>query len=478
MFRRVLLVAPPSSSYLGAVRPPNNLGYLAQSLLEAGIEYTAEDMRTAQSMAGLRKRLHAFQPDLVGVSMVSLEYQRSYELIRYIKREYPRAAVVVGGPHVSALGKTVLEECPEIDFGVLQEGEIALVQLCQGRPQLSEIPGLLYRKDGAVLSGPEPQCITDLDRIPFPMYAGFDLSKYAKEISIVTSRGCPYRCIFCLHSVMKDSFRARSAAHVVDEIGYWYARGIRQFIVDDDNFTLINPRVYEICDEIERRGLKDLFIRCANGIRADRVDRALLARMKEVGIREVGFGADGGNDRVLLEIVKKGESLATIERAIRDALAVGIEVRLFIILGSPGETPSDIEDSFALAERYPLIRLHLNNPIPYPGTELYRWVQDHNLFLRSPEEYLNHLTDSDIEPVFETAELPAALRREFNVRANKIVRKVWRQATERMLATRPPLVRTVAGKLFATDLGERLFFKNLFVRSLINRFWYRRMVSN
>jgi anaerobic magnesium-protoporphyrin IX monomethyl ester cyclase len=478
MFSRVLLVAPPSSSYLGAVRPPNNLGYLAESLQQAGIEYAAEDMRAARNRAALRKRLRAFQPDLVGVSLVSLEYKRSYELIRYIKRECPAAAIVVGGPHVSALGKQVLEECPDIDFGVSQEGEIILVQLCQGELQYGEIPGLLYRKDGAVLSSPEAQCITDLDRIPFPTYTGFDLSKYAKEVSIVTSRGCPYRCIFCLHSVMKDSFRARSAANVVDEIEYWSARGIRQFIVDDDNFTLINKRVYEICDEIERRGLKNLFIRCANGIRADRVDRPLLARLKEVGVREVGFGADGGNDRVLLEIVKKGESLATIERAIRDALDVSIEVRLFIILGSPGETPSDIEDSFALAERYPLILLHLNNPIPYPGTELYQWVQDHNLFLRSPEEYLNHLTDSDVEPVFETPELPAALRRQINVRANKVERKVWRQATERMLANRPPLVRTVAGKLFATDLGEWLFFKNLLARSMINRFWYRRMMGN
>jgi anaerobic magnesium-protoporphyrin IX monomethyl ester cyclase len=486
MFKRVMLIAPPSSSYLGAVRPPSNLGYLAQALLDAGIEYVAEDLRRAgEGAAGaklhalLLRRLRSFAPDLIGISMVSLEYRRTYDLIRYVKQACPGAAVVVGGPHVSALGPRILEECPEIDFGVMQEGEEPLVQLCQGDLPFEQIPGLLYRQDGALLAGgPEPVCARELDSLSFPTYAGFDLSRYAREIPLVTSRGCPYRCIFCFHSVMQDSFRPRSAANVVDEIEYWYRRGIRQFVVDDDNFTLIKRRVYEICDEIERRGLKDLFIRCANGIRADKVDRDLLARMKECGVREVGFGADGGNDRVLLELVKKGESLETIERAIRDALAVGIEVRLFIILGHPGETMSDVEDSLALAQRYPLIRLHLNNPIPYPGTELFEWVEEHDCFLRTPEDYLNNLTDSDVDPVFETPELPAQVRRQINLRARKIEKQVWRAAAERMLAGQPMPVRSLAARLFATDFGEWLFFKNLFSRSVINRFWYRRMVRS
>jgi anaerobic magnesium-protoporphyrin IX monomethyl ester cyclase len=478
MFKRVLLVAPPSSSYLGAIRLPSNLGYLAESLLRAGIEYAVADMRDASSFSALQRKARAFGPDLIAVSVFSLGYQRAYDLIRDVKRSYPKAAVVVGGPHVSALEGRVLEECPEIDFAVVQEGEAALVQLCKREVALTEIPGLFYREDGMVHSGPTPECIEELDRIPYPTYAHLDLKRYAKEIPLVTSRGCPYRCIFCFHSVMQDAFRARSAASVVDEIEHWYERGIRQFVVDDDNFTLVKKRVYQICDEIERRGLKDLFIRCANGIRADRVDRDLLQRMKSVGVHEVGFGADGGNDRVLLEVVQKGESLETIEAAVRDAVDVGIGVRLFIILGHPGETMSDVEDSFALAQRYPLIRLHLNNPIPYPGTRLFEWVQEHNCFLRSPEEYLNTLTDSDCEPVFETAELPAEARRQIMSRARAVERKVWRQATERMLDRQPAPVRRLAATVFATEFGRWLFFRNLATRSIINRFWYRRVMSD
>jgi len=477
MFKRVLLIAPPSSSYLGAARPPTGLGYLAQSLLEGGIEYAVEDMRVRGRLSALRRRIRAFQPDLIGVSLVSLEYKRSYELIHHIKEYYPRASIVVGGTHVSALRESVLEECRDIDFGVVQEGERVLVQLCKGEIPFEEIPGLLHRRDGAVISGPEPQPIMELDSIPFPRYVHFDLKRYVKEIPLITSRGCPYRCIFCPNSVMKSKFVARSAPNVVDEMEYWYARGIRQFVVDDDNFTLVKERVYDICDEIERRGLKDLFIRCANGVRADRVDRDLLARMKEVGIREVGFGADGGNNRVLLDIVHKGETIETIEQAIQDAIDVGLEVRLFIIVGHPGETMSDIEDSFALAQRYPIILLHLNNPIPYPGTKLLEWVRSHNCFLMPPEEYLNNLTDSDNEPVFETPELPADLRRQILKRAREIERSVWRRATERMFENLP-VIRTIAGWLFASRLGQWLFFKNMFSRSLMNRIWYRRMVRD
>jgi len=271
---------------------------------------------------------------------------------------------------------------------------------------------------------------------------------------------------------MSTKFRARSAANVADEIEYWYSRGIKQFVVDDDNFTLVKERVYDICDEIERRELKGLFIRCSNGIRADRVDRDLLTRMKEVGVKEVGFGADGGNNRVLLDIVQKGETIETIEQAIQDAIDVGLEVRLFIIVGHPGETLSDIEDSFALAQRYPLIRLHLNNPVPYPGTELFEWVRSHDCFLTSPEEYLNNVTDSDNEPIFKTPELPADVRRQILARARKIESSVWQKAARRMFENLP-IIRTIAGWLFASQFGRWLFFKNTFTRSLINRIRYR-----
>jgi len=154
MYKKVLLIAPPSSSYLGAVRPPAGLGYLAQALRESDIECKAIDMRVRGKLPTLMRKINNFQPDLIGLSLVSYEYLHSYELIQKIKTSYPDVPIVVGGPHVSVLGQDVLEACPEIDFGVVHEGERPLLQLCEGENSHSEIPGLLFRKNGYVLSGP------------------------------------------------------------------------------------------------------------------------------------------------------------------------------------------------------------------------------------------------------------------------------------------------------------------------------------
>jgi len=150
MFKRILLIAPPSSSYLGAVRPPTGLGYLAQSLLEGGIEYAVADMRSRSDVSALRQKIRRFQPDLIGVSLVSLEYQRSYDLIHYIREYYPRASIIAGGAHVSASKESVLEECAAIDFGVIGEAEhppyhkpwVSIqVHLLSPQPYGKQVPG-------------------------------------------------------------------------------------------------------------------------------------------------------------------------------------------------------------------------------------------------------------------------------------------------------------------------------------------------
>jgi radical SAM superfamily enzyme YgiQ (UPF0313 family) len=476
MFKKVLLVSPPSSSYLGAVRPPSGLGYLAQTLLSKGIDCRVEDMRVRGRISTLRKRIGDYEPDLIGLSLVSFEYSNSYEMIREMKEAYPPIPVVVGGPHVSVMGKAVLEACPEIDFGILHEGEHPIVELCRGVESYEEIPGLLFWRHGEVISGPKSIPVMDLDDLSFPRYIGFDLSKYARERNIVTSRGCPYSCIFCPNSLTAKKFRARSAESVVDEIEYWYVRGIKQFNINDDNFTLVRKRVLDICEEIDRRKLTGLFIRCANGLRADRVDRELLSRMKQAGIREVAFGADGGNSRVLQEVVHKGETIEDVERALEDACDLGLRVKLFIIVGSPGETMSDIEDSLALAQRYPIVWLHLNNPIPYPGTALFESVRKNDWFVIPPEEYLNTVTEVDDTPVFETPDLPLEVRKQLLVRCRKIEKDVKRRAVERMFPNLP-VIRTMAGRLFASQLGQWFFFRSVVARSFINRIWYSRVVN-
>ena len=153
-YKKVLLVNPPvPGAYMGPIRPPVGLGYLAQNLSLHGVEYDILDMTLGYKLKDLLKRISSFSPDLVGVTMWTYMYKNTYSLIEAVKEAFPKGlSIVVGGPHVSTLRIEVLEECKAIGFGIALEGEAALLELCQGRePQ--EIKGLMYR-DGERIINP------------------------------------------------------------------------------------------------------------------------------------------------------------------------------------------------------------------------------------------------------------------------------------------------------------------------------------
>jgi anaerobic magnesium-protoporphyrin IX monomethyl ester cyclase len=469
-FHKVLLVSPPSSSRYGGLRVPAGLGHIAQALLDHSIRHECLDMRLGYGMRHLRQRLAAFAPDLIGISMITLEYKHSYRLIAQIKQLCPTARIVVGGHHTTILREKVLEECPEIDFGVAGDGERAIIELCKEEAPFDGIKGLLYRKNGETVFTGDRAPLENLDAYSFPRYEGFDLRSYSRQIPVHSSRGCVFQCTFCPNKFLGGKYRTKSVNYFVDEIEYWYARGYRQFAIDDDTFNLNKKRVYAICDEIERRSLRNLFIRCSNGLRANCVDRPLLARMKQIGVREVGFGADGGNNRVLGHL-KKGETIEEIEEAIRIACELGLDVKLFIIIGTPHETSADIEDSIRLARKFPVARVNLNNAIPYPGTEMFDYIKERNLFLMPVEEYLNCVSEDKPVPVFETPELGRKDRIRLLRRCHTVENEVMKNSVARIL--RPfPLGRVFAKYLFPVDFFERLFFGNLWCRRVFERIRY------
>ncbi len=474
-FNRVLLVSPPSSSYLGAARPPQNLGYLAQAFLEKNIEYDVLDMRLGYTLKHLIQKIDTFHPDCIGFTLVSLEYKKSYDLISNIKALFKDIHVVVGGPHVTVLQENVLEECPDIDYGVVYEGEETLVELCEGHP-ISEIAGLIHRQEGRIVYNGHRKLERNLDAISFPTYVHFELKKYISEIPLNSSRGCPLQCIFCPNKMITKKFRWRSAKHVVDEIEYWYNRGYRVFNFDDDNFSFFNDRVYEICDEIEKRNIQDAEFRCSNGLRADRVNRALLKRMREVGFHYIAFGVDGGNNK-MLKLNKKGETIEQIEQAIRDACELEYDVKIFCILGMPYETIEDIEDALRVVQKYPVRRAILNNPIPYPGTELFETVKKNGWFIKQPEEYLNFVTENENVPVFETPELSFEDRKKILKRIRKIEKRITRKAVKKMYE-KFIILNTIAGYIFAANFVQNLFFKNMVFRRFVEHLRYRRTIAH
>lgn len=421
-YTKVLFINPPTKSFYGALRPPVGFGYLSEALLQNGIEYDVIDMLLRKGMTALNSKINSFKPDLIGLTMYSFGYEHTYEFIKEVKKNAD-LPIIVGGPHISITRQQALEECHSIDYGVVLEGEETLVEFCQGK-EINEIKGLIYRNNGQVFYNGDRKFIGDLDSLSFPKYEKYELNKYLREKVIFSSRGCPYLCTYCAAAkALGKKYRSRSAENVVDEIAFWYTKGFRQFHFLDDNFSLIIERVYQICDEIEKRQLSGLLIRCTNGLRADKVDKKLLVRMREVGFKCLAFGVEAGNNKVLGNI-KKGEKIEVIEQAIKEACELDYDVYLTFLVGSPGETWDDIMDSVKLALKYPVFRVDFYNIVPYPKTELLLWLKEKGYLLIEPEIYLNWVSSHSYKPVFTTPELTASERKRALVYTQKIVRKV------------------------------------------------------
>ena len=442
-------------------QPPTGLGYIAESL-EGAVEYDVLDLALGYTGDDLLRRIDEFRPDVVGVSMMTFGYRRAYDLFARVKRAHPTLPIAVGGAHMSTFRRRAMADCPAIDYGFVMEGEQSFRALCEG-DDLDTIGGILFRRGGETVERP-PASIERLDEVPFPRYRRFELKRYlVKRMNIVTSRGCPYRCTFCaVEAAIGRRFRPRSPETVVSEIAYWYDRGYRDFGIADDNFSLRPDRIDALCALLEARGL-DITIECSNGIRADSVDEPLLRRMRGVGFRTLAFGVEAGNDR-MLNVLRKGETIAEIEAAIRASCDLGFDVILFFLVGSPTETRADVEQSIALARRYPVADARFYNVIPFPNTELFDWVETNRYFLRQPEDYLNDASLFEHSPCFETPELGEAERRELLAITAKVTKEIRRNAIARRLA-RFGFAGRLGASVFLSDWFRSLYLGNRHVRA-------------
>ena len=473
-YKKVLLLFPDyKGGHFGALKPPAGLGYIAETLKKNDIDYDILDMAVGYSTDDLHDKIQSFNPDLVGISMMSFMYKRSYDIIKFAKQVKPDVRIVAGGPHISTLRERVLEECSTLDFGVVLEGEHTIVELCKGE-DLPSIKGLIYRDGSNIIFTGERVFIGSLDSISFPQFEKFPLSKYVtEEIGIVSSRGCPYNCTYCpVQAAIGRKWRYRSAENIVEEIQYWYDKGYRQFSMLDDNFTLKQGRVIEVCEAIKKRCFKDIELNCNNGVRADKINYEMLKKMKEAGFKYLAFGVEAGNDRILKNI-NKGETIEVTEAAIKNALNLGFKVTLFFIVGSPGETMDDLQDSISLALKYPVFDARFYNLIPFPQSRLYDWVKENNYFICDPEEYLNSSSQWDFKPVFETPEMS----RDQRIEALKIVRdvrkKVRYNSMKRTLAPKLGPVADVVAKVYVNDWVQNKLMKSSTLRRNLKKAFMR-----
>jgi len=438
MYERVFLVSGLVPEPKFNLYPQPGVGYLAQILEENNIEYDIFDMRLGYRPSLLIKRIKRFAPDLVGISMRTPLYKRQYEIIKEIKKA-GKFDIAVGGDHIIAMREAVLNECREIDYGIIFEGENTLLEMCT-TGSFDKIAGLMRRVNGNLVYNGNREFEKELDVFPFPRYRKFELRKYpTHEIGIVSSRGCPHRCTFCVESSRfnRRVYRARSAKSVVEEIEYWFEKGYTKFDFAEPVFNFYKERVMEICDRLIAKGLnKRINLMTRSGIRADATDEEVLWKMKEAGFKWLSFGVEGGNDRVISRL-NKGETIGQIEKAVATACKLGFDVMLSFLVGSPGETEEDIDDSINFALKYPVVDVNFFNPFPLPGTQLMDYLKENDLFVIPPESYLNTIwRKNQNRPLFYTPELSIKQRSKALKKTRAIKNLLVRKRMKRNLQKR------------------------------------------
>ncbi len=379
---RVALVKVLSAA--DEVVPPFGLGYLADAVRRRGHKAAVIDaLRDGLGEQALVSRLTGLEPDLVGVLLFSKDLRIVRSLLRAVRAAIPGVKTCVGGPHPSAVPAETMEYFGEVlDFAFAGEAETGLPmlmdRLASGGGGCSDVPGLVYHADGAVALNPRV-FEEDLDALavawdlfPPASYPRAPHGAYYRQFPvapIVTSRGCPFQCTFCAaQCVSGRKVRRRSVENVVSEIERLRDRyGVREIHIEDDNFTGKKEYVLDFCEALRHR-VPGISWTCPNGVRVDTLDREMLAAMKSSGLYFLSIGVESGSDRIL-KTMKKSLTVARIEEKVRLVREAGIEVSGFFMLGFPGETPTEMEETVRFALRLPLSRASFANFQPFPGCE-------------------------------------------------------------------------------------------------------------
>jgi anaerobic magnesium-protoporphyrin IX monomethyl ester cyclase len=408
----VLFLIPDTfSSYPGATVPHLGVAYLIAVLKRAGIRAHVMDIGLRHSDSHLIKLVKSIKFDLIGVTAYSIGFRRTSKLIDLL-RAHTDSPIVLGGSHVSAFRKEVFHQA-QVDFAIKGEGERPLLELCnelsKNNREIPNIRGLIWKHGNRIIENADSPYLTNLDALPYPAFDSFELSKYVffaeKRIPIATSRGCPYRCIYCaVRLSMGRIFRPRSPKNVVDEIEHWYDRGWRYFDLVDDCFTLDIERAAEICDRLNEKNLR-ISWSLGNGIRLDKINEKLLRRMKRAGCVFLCYGLESGDNEVL-EKIKKGVTTEQAEEVFRLTRQIGITFAVNFIIGHPGETYNKALKTIDFARRIPANYVNFYNLIPYPYTELYNWIMRNGRFIENYKDYLESVATRIRKPVFDTDDFP------------------------------------------------------------------------
>jgi len=366
--------------------PPLGLLYLAAVLKRTGhvVGFYDEGARHKKHIS-IFDYLKAFKPQISAVALYTTNLSRTYKTIANIKKICPQGIILAGGPHATVLPERTMEECPDIDFLVCGEGEVTVTELLgafQAKSDISRIAGIYYRSKGDIRHTPPRRMVEDLNSIPFPAYDLLEDFSYnfhhirvgKKVATMVTSRGCPYECVFCAaKAVWGRSFRRRSPQNVIAEIEWLTEEhGYDEVYFQDDLFAVDRAWLDEFYCLLRQRGIKVPW-KCL--ARVDLLTAEDYTRMANHGCYLIQLGVESGDDTVLKDI-KKNITTAQARIAFQQARQAGLNTYGFFILGHRLDTPQTVIRTINFAKNLHPDFVSFFCLVPFPGTEVYNLVPE------------------------------------------------------------------------------------------------------
>lgn len=395
----------PVIEHLFCNSPPLGLAYIAAVLEKKGMEVDLIDALVERlSLSGVMERIGDFAPDVIGITSTTIFFTNARETANFIKKRKPGVPIIIGGSHITSNPEELIKySC--FDLAVLGEGEATIVELLDAisaRRNIESVKGIAYRKNAKLCITPKRERIKDLDSLPFPARHLLPIYRYLPlpndeyrlpKTAMITSRGCPYHCIFCDHSVYGNLYTSYTPRRIVLEMKHLVdTYGVKDIAFVDSLFGVSMERMEGFLKELEKERM-DVTWTC--NIRSDTMrSKSLLKRMKEAGCWRVRIGIESGNEEIL-KFIKKGMSREEIRRVVGWADEVGLQPKTFFMLGHCPDTRATMEETIQFALSLPSKDVTVQINTPLKGTEQYTLYKKYgDLISENPDDY------SFFQPVF------------------------------------------------------------------------------
>jgi len=364
---------------------PIYLAYAVANLKKAGFDTLGIDAVDKEwGIPQFVKEVKKLGPDVILMEVSTPTFMFDQETAFLLKKDLPKAKIFLCGPHVAYFHKDIVDDYRFIDGCIRYEFDVIIKDICKAiskNENLDHIQGLTFRDGSDTKINPDRPFIQDLDGLPYPDREDFRIGHYRQAFFegkntalMISSRGCPYRCTFCLwpQSFTGNKFRARNPNNVVDEIEYMIKKyKVDEIYFDDDTIDIDKKRLKEICEGIISRKISITW-QCMARVNA--IDLELLRLMKKSGCREIFFGFESGSQRIL-NISGKGIKKEQIINAVKLTRKAGIRATGSFVIGLPGETKNTIDETIRFAKKLHADYVQFTLASAFPGTALYEKVK-------------------------------------------------------------------------------------------------------